>query len=411
MTQIDILYIHPLGQNPSFSEKYFNKENKNNAQHFFGFIPMGIIGIINNLIKNNITVKGVNLALKKRVNPSFTLKDCLNHYKPKIILIDMHWYVHIKNGIEIAKECKELQDCKVIAGGLSATFFYKELLKIPDIDYISKGDSEKPLLELTKAILNNKPAEDIENIASKEFDNEIKYICADIDNYNYINLDFLEDKESYLNMFDSWLLVGKGCPFDCKNCDGARDKTEGLFGRNRTLFRKPEIIIKDLKEIESETVGFSLDLQIMPDEIIQKLSKEHFNLNLRNEFFQIPQDTNKIKKIKNSFNSFDFVFSPVSGDDKERKEYGKNFTNKDFLEILKEVDKKDVNSGMIIYFSDYMISPLETKELNKKAREKLIEDIDKVIPYALIKTLPQIVDPGTLKDKIPIEKLFKLYSQ
>lgn len=410
MQKIDILYIHPLGENPSFAKKHFNKENKNNAEHFFGFIPMGIIGVINNLIKNNIKVKGINLPLKKRVNPSFSLENCLKFYKPKIIIIDMHWYVHIKNGIEIVKQCKEALDCKIIVGGISATTFQEQLLNIKEIDYVVKGDSENPLLDLSKAILNNESTKNIPNISSKEFNNDIEYICTDLDKYDYINLDFLEDKEAYLNMFDSWLLVGRGCPYNCKNCDGARHNTKDIFGRNRTLFRSPKNIIKDLKTIKSETIGMSLDFQLLPDNIIEAISKEHFNLNLRNEFFQIPKTLNKIIKIKKSFNSFDFVFTPVSGDDKEREEYGKTYSNKEFLSFLKEIDKEDVNSGVIIYFSSNMISPLETKKMNEKARIKLLEEIDKIIPYALIKTLPQIVDPGTLKDKMSIEKLFKLYS-
>ena len=408
MSKIDVLYIHPLGDSPKFSKKYASKES--NEDHYFGFIPMGIIGIINNLKNNNIKVKGINLPLKKRVNPSFDLKKCLEFYKPKVILIDMHWYVHIKNGIEIAKECKKTLNSRIVVGGLSATEFYKQLLNIKEIDYVIKGNAEKPLLDLAKAILDNKPERSIPNVACKDFDNKIEYTCTDINNYNYTDIDFLEDKESYLNLFDSWLIIGKGCPFNCKNCDGARHVAEGIFGRNRTLFRTPEKIIQDLKSIESETVGFSLDFQLLPTEIIDAIKEEKFDLNLRNEFFGAG-DIKKIRKIKDSFRSFDFVFTPVSGDNKERKEYGKNFTNKDFLKTLKEIDKEDINSGIIVYFSSEMISPLETKELNKKAREKLIKDIEKIVPYALIRTQPQIVDPGTLKGKIPIEKLFKLYSQ
>ena len=109
MPEIDILYIHPLGKNPSFASKFY-KGQSSASDHFFSFIPMGIIGIINNLIKNNLSVKGINLPLKKAVNPSFDLEKCILFYKPKMILIDLHWYVHINDGLRIAKECKKLLD-------------------------------------------------------------------------------------------------------------------------------------------------------------------------------------------------------------------------------------------------------------------------------------------------------------
>ena len=57
-----------------------------------------------------------------------------------------------------------------------------------------------------------------------------------------------------------------------------------------------------------------------------------------------------------------------------------------------------------------MISPIETIKLDEKSRKKLTREIEKIMPYAIIKTLPQIVDPGGLKEKIPVGKLFRLYS-
>jgi radical SAM superfamily enzyme YgiQ (UPF0313 family) len=210
-------------------------------------------------------------------------------------------------------------------------------------------------------------------------------------------------------MFDSWLMTGKGCPFNCKNCDGAIDKTKGIFGRNRTIFRNAETIVRELERVESETVSFSLDLELLPSEIINKISRRRFNCSLRNEFFRLA-DVKKLKKLNNSFKYMDLVFSPVSGDDKERKEYGKNFTNKELLDALKKIEEEDLNAGIIVYFTEHMISPIEKIKLNERARKELIKKIEKIAPYALIKIMPQIVDPGTLKERMNINKIFEYYS-
>ncbi|MBD3164144.1 radical SAM protein [Candidatus Woesearchaeota archaeon] len=409
MPQIDVLYIHPLGKNPAFSRKYFKKAGKTAAEHCFGFIPMGIIGVINNLIKHGLKVRGISLPLKKRINPSFSLEECLKFYNPKVILIDMHWYVQIKNGLETARQCKKIHGCKIIIGGMSATLFYEELLKISYIDYVLKGDAEKPLAELCSAILGNKPKNKIQNIASGNFDNEITYSCTDIDNYDYVNMGFLEDSEAYISMFDFWLMVGKGCPFNCEHCDGSHHKTKALFGRNSTIFRSPENVVKDLKSISAETVNFSLDLSLMPDELIERLSKEKFNSNLRNEFFHTA-DLCKLRKLKGSFPSFDFVFSPIAGNEDVRKKYGKPFSNKQFLDCLRRIEEEDYNGGIIVYFTDYVIYPEKAVKLDENARNEFIRKILEIVPYALVKVLPQVADPGTLKGRIPIKRLFRLYS-
>jgi radical SAM superfamily enzyme YgiQ (UPF0313 family) len=367
---------------------------------------MGITGVINNLIKNGISVKGINIPLKKKIYGSFELVSALSNYNPKIVLIDVHWYVHIKNSLEIAKICKRF-NCIVIVGGLSATIFYKQLLKIDEIDYVVKGDAEKPLLNLVKDVLKKRKVKKMPNIASKKVDNEIKYTCTDIDKYDYTSLDFLEDAESYINMFDFWLMIGKGCPFDCEICDGSKLTTSGIFHRQKTILRKVKNIIHDLTLLRSETVNLSLDLSLLSDEAIKEISKNNFNLNLRNDFYQLA-DIDKLRQIKNSFRSFEIVFSPVSGDEEERKKYGKNFSNQDFLENLRKIEQDDINGGIIIYFTDYMLSPFKAEKLNVKARNSLIKEIGKVSPNALIRILPQVVDPGTID--VNKDKLFRLYS-
>jgi radical SAM superfamily enzyme YgiQ (UPF0313 family) len=403
MEAVDILYIHPLGANPSFSLKYFNS-TKDNSEHYFGFIPMGIIAVVNNLVKNGVSVKGVNLPLKKRVNPSFDLSGYLDLVKPKIVLIDMHWYVHLKDGLRVAKLCKE-HGCKVVAGGLSATLFYKQLLNF--VDFVVKGDAEKPLLELVKGLLGGNDVASVSNIACSDFDNPIGYVCTDIDDYDYVNLDFLEDKDSYLRMFDFWLMTGKGCPYNCENCDGNRASTKVICGRTKTIFRSR--IVDDLKRINADTIGFSMDIDIMPKEIIDEISGNSFDFNLRNEFFQLA-DVSRLSKIKNSFNSLDLVFSPTSGSDSERKRFGKNFTNAEFLKSLKDISSLELVGGVIVYFTDYMVSPLKVEELDSEARENLVSEIKKIFPYAVVEILPQVVDPGSLRDKISNSELFKIYS-
>ena len=136
MGKIDVLYIHPLGLKPNFEVDFLEKDEKT----FFPFIPMGVIGIINSLIKAGYKVRGVNLGLKNIIlKEHFSLEGYLKSIDFKVVLVDMHWYLHIKDGLRVANLCKKIRsECKVIVGGMSASVFSEELGKFPFIDYILK---------------------------------------------------------------------------------------------------------------------------------------------------------------------------------------------------------------------------------------------------------------------------------
>ena len=102
----------------------------------------------------------------------------------------------------------------------------------------------------------------------------------------------------------------------------------------------------------------------------------------------------------------DFVFSPTTGDN-SRKKYGQKFTNRQLLDVLKQVKKLELAGGIIIYFTNYMISPTNAEKTDEKTRNSLIKEITAIFPDAIIEILPWIIDPGSLK--MEKEEIFKYY--
>ena len=150
--QYPVLYIHPAKQGVGF-----NADPKNGRP--YGVIPVGLPALVNILRENNIGVKGVIHPLEMQLDPSFRLDLWLKAYaSAKIILIDLHWYEHCYGSIDTAQFCKQiLPDAWIILGGLSATGFSKDILEnFPEVDFIIRGDAEKPLLELVQCILQAK---------------------------------------------------------------------------------------------------------------------------------------------------------------------------------------------------------------------------------------------------------------
>ena len=99
-----ILYIHPFGEHPSNNDSFYlkkvDKVTVEKDPRYYSYIPMGLIGAINNLIRNGYQVEGINLPLKKALY-NFDFNEFAAKSNHKIFLIDIHWYSHLKSATEI----------------------------------------------------------------------------------------------------------------------------------------------------------------------------------------------------------------------------------------------------------------------------------------------------------------------
>lgn len=410
MEKIDVLYIHPLGKKPNFEVDFTIKDEKTH----FPFIPMGIIGIVNNLKKKGYEVKGINLALKNLIfGPHFMLEEYLESIDVNIFLIDLHWYLHIRDGLRVAKLCKKIKpNSVVIVGGMSASIFSNQLIKYDFIDFVLKGDSEEACLLLVDSIVKgNKEPKNVPGVVYNGGNTSLG-ATIDVNKYDYVDMSFLEENRQYHEMFTFWLLIAKGCLYKCAYCDGNCNIYPDIYKRQSLMVRNADMIIDDVKKLEGNTefVGFSHDIAMLGKEFCGHLLSNKFQIGMRNEFFQLPS-FEIIEKLSRSFTILDLVFSPVSGSYFERKKYGKNFTNMSLLKLLKKIYKLGIAGGVTVYFSDYMIAPGIRGKLVVGPREKLIKKIQKVYPGAIIEVQNQVIDPMCLiKDKgFSTEELFKTF--
>ena len=250
MIETDILYVHPVGKQVYEYSRFFMFNDyleleDHNSPKYYSYIPMGLIGTLNAVIEKGFSVRGVNLPFKKAL-VGYDI-DYLKEFSHKIGVIDLHWYVHLKEGIEVAKFCKlHMPNVQVIVGGMTATTFSEQLIKFDCIDYVMLGDSEKPFSLLIENILSAKKNK-VPNLVSKSGVNRIHYCTKDIDDYNYVDIGFMEDHDSFMRMFDFWLLVAKGCNYDCLLCDGSINVYPSIYSRSRLIVRDAFKVAKDIK--------------------------------------------------------------------------------------------------------------------------------------------------------------------
>lgn len=107
----------------------------------FEMYPIGLTSIADYLERYGLRVKIINIANRMLMNPNFNVEKKLRHIKTRAFGIDLHWLPHAHGSIELAKIVKKLHpSTPIIFGGLSATYYHKELIQYPFIDFVMRGD-------------------------------------------------------------------------------------------------------------------------------------------------------------------------------------------------------------------------------------------------------------------------------
>ncbi len=94
----------------------------------------------------------------------------LARLRPKAVGIDLHWLPHAHGALEIARIVKMIHpNVPVIMGGLSSTYFHRELITYPQVDFVLRGDStEPPLHQLLIALRDGTPVDKVPNLTWKD---------------------------------------------------------------------------------------------------------------------------------------------------------------------------------------------------------------------------------------------------
>ena len=266
---VDLLLLHP----PSvydFREKsilYGPVSDMVPSSVVFEIYPIGFLTIAGYLKQQGMQVRIVNLGLRMLTDPKFDVRKFLAGVRPKAIGIDLHWMPHCHGAIEIARLAKEVHpEVPVLFGGLSATYFHKELLAYPEIDFVLRGDStEPPLHQLLTALREGGPLDKIPNLSWRD-DGEIRvnpltFIPMTLDYIDVYPELLIEMAIRYRDIasvlpFNGWLrnpttmvLPLKGCAFECVTCGSSNSTCAMMTGRRKPVFRSPANLAGNLAAI------------------------------------------------------------------------------------------------------------------------------------------------------------------
>jgi len=337
---VDLLLLHP----PSvydFREKsilYGPVSDMVPSSVVFELYPIGFLTIAGYLQQQGMQVRIVNLALRMLTDRSFDVSKFLASQRPKAIGIDLHWMPHCHGAIEIARLAKQVHpEVPVIFGGLSSTYFHKQLLEYPEIDFVLRGDStEPPLHQLLTALQQDGPLDRIPNLSWRK-DGEIRvnpmsYIPQTLDYVDVRPELLIEMALRYRDFasvlpFNGWLrnpttmvLPLKGCAYECVTCGSSATTCTHLTRRQKPVFRSPASLAKNLAAIGR----FSRGPIIIPGDLLQggqpyasQVIDEIAASGVKNlvcfEFFDVPP-IDFLRHIDARLPNWSFEISPESHD-------------------------------------------------------------------------------------------------
>jgi B12-binding domain/radical SAM domain protein len=430
MTRIDLVLLHA----PSvydFRERsimFGPVSDMVPSTPIFEMYPLGFTTMAEYMERRGIRVRIINLAVLMLNKPDFDVEAYLAKLDPVAFGIDLHWLPHAHGSIEVARVVKKLHPrTPVIFGGLSASYFHEELITYDAVDYVVRGDStEEPMTRLMQALKGGGGIADIPNVTWNDASgdvivNELSWVPSDM---NSISLDYSFNMKSvirYRDMmgvvpFKDWLqypvcasLTCRGCTHNCVTCGGSATAFREQFGRDRVAFRDPDLLVRDIQNIQRYIPGpmFVLNdfLQAGPD-YTRKFVEGLHSINVKNpigfEFFRPPSE-DFYELLNHNLNDYSVEISVETHDDGVRAAFGKNMYTMQQVEDTIVSALKNGCSRFDLYFMTGI--PSQTAESVRETTD-YVRHLYEVVgndPRLLCFTSPMapFLDPGSIAFENP----------
>jgi B12-binding domain/radical SAM domain protein len=318
----------------------------------FELYPIGFTSIAEYLERAGYRVRIVNLAVRMLRDPKFDAEKLIRNLEAPVFGIDLHWLLHSHGAIEISRLVKKHHPkAKLVLGGLSASYFHRELFNYPEIDYVLRGDTtEEPLRQLMECIKKGIEPTEVPNLSWRDTNGEVhenpmSHVPDDLSDVFVNHFDNTirsviryRDLSNYLP-FKRWLrypitavLTCRGCVHNCIICGGSAAAFRQCYNRERPAFRTPEAVVHDVQRIGRFSNGpiFILGdiLQAGEDyayRLLELLSRERSKNQLIMELFS-PAPKELLKKMGEACPGFCLEISPESHDPAIRKICGRDYS-------------------------------------------------------------------------------------
>lgn len=397
----------------------------------FESYPLGFVTLAGYLQSKGYEVRIVNIANRMLRDKRFDVERFIRKLDASVFGIDLHWLPHAQGGLEIAKIVRRHHSEPVIFGGLSATYFHRELVEYPQVDAVLRGDSaEIPLERYMKAVERGKGFEDVPNLTWKARGkvkvNRLSHVPTGLD----IRMDYerliksairFRDISGYVP-FNDWttypltaVLTCKGCAHNCVTCGGSRSAYRHICGRERLAFKKPETIGDEIESIQNYIRG---PIFIIGDilqggasyaeRLLGELRKRKASNQFVFEFFA-PPPRNLLEDIARSVDSFSVELSPESGDETERRNQGRQYSNRMLEDMVADCMELDCQRFDMFFMFPIPGQTRDSLMGTVHYASQLLRKHGDGRFHPFISPLAPFLDPGSLAFESPKEYGYRLF--
>jgi B12-binding domain/radical SAM domain protein len=230
------------------------------APFVFEIFPLGYASMAEFLEHAGYSVRIANLAKRMLDDPKFDAEDAISALNPIAFGIDFHWLSHAQGALAVAQIAKALHpETPVILGGSAATYYHRELMNYPQVDYVLRGDStEESLLKLVECLSLRQTPDEVPGLTWRTQCGNV------IENSPGLPPDSLDDLPFQggnitLDCHEGYPvavgLMGRGCVQNCLTCGGSAYACRRLHGRENPSYRTPELLARDLRDMGRDHQG------------------------------------------------------------------------------------------------------------------------------------------------------------
>jgi B12-binding domain/radical SAM domain protein len=316
--------------------------------------PLGFLSIANYLERHGFSVGIRNLALINSFFPRMRPERFLPFLRARVFGIDLHWATNTDGALELARTLKRAYPhSKIVLGGMTASFFWRELLELSYIDFVIRGDcAEYPLLSLLKTLRSGSDFRSVPNLAWKKFrgeicDNGISYVPDNLDefpiDYGWVFRNAVRRRDLFgliLSLpYRDWLknpqaaiITQKGCPHNCIMCGGSVRAYREICGRKRCAVKSPQGVIRDAvsaANIIRGTIFLMGDLRDLGYSYAEEVFRLWEESEIENPLLleaMSPAGADFFHGAVSAARELSFQISAETHDDSLRKRFGRDFT-------------------------------------------------------------------------------------
>ncbi|MEM5806804.1 MAG: radical SAM protein [Candidatus Aenigmatarchaeota archaeon] len=304
--------------------------------------------------------------------------------------------------ISICEKIKQETSAKIALIGQFASYFHSDLIQNNAIDFIIRGEVEKPLYNLIKNFENSKKIKGITLKENRKIRiNESESPIENLDSCPFASRHLLPNEKYYDILTDkkpiTFMITSRGCPYSCTFCSAK------IYSK-KYRYRSAENVAKEIEIIISE--GFR-DISIFDDTFtinrkrvieLTNLIKD-LNISWRCLSRVDTVDKEMLEKMYDS-GCYQIQFGVESGDQKILDEMKKGITIKQIKNAFKWCN--DIGIETVAFF--ILGHPKETKESIEKTKNLLYELKPDFATFNLLTPLPGSEIYEALKPKEKWEK-------